>query len=66
MLFKGLEQLPNVLAEPRALRKAYLREFGEYVHRLKKGCRMHRIDYARMRTDESLEVALSSYLGSRR
>ena len=27
-LFRGLEQLPDVLVEPRALRKAYLAEFG--------------------------------------
>ncbi len=65
-LFQGLEQLPEVLAEPRALRKAYLEEFGAYVRRLKKGCRMHQIDYVQMRTDQSLEVALSSYLASRR
>ncbi len=64
-LFKGLEELPEVLVEPRALRKAYLEEFGRYVHRLKKGCRMHQIDYVPMRTDQSLEVALSSYLASR-
>ncbi len=64
-LFKGLEQLPEVLVDPRALRKAYLEEFGGFIRRLKKGCRMHRIDYVQMRTDQSLEVALSSYLASR-
>ena len=64
-LFKGLEQLPEVLVEPRALRKAYLEEFGRFVRRLKKGCRMHRIDYVPMRTDQPMEVALSSYLASR-
>jgi uncharacterized protein (DUF58 family) len=64
-LFRGLEQLPDVLAEPGSLRRAYLREFNGFIHRLKKGCRMHRIDYAQIRTDQSLEVALSTYLGSR-
>lgn len=64
-LFRGLEQLPAVAVDPRALRKAYLREFDAYVRRLKKGCRMHRIDYVQMRTDRSLELALSSYLSSR-
>lgn len=63
--FQGLEQLPHVVVEPRALRNAYLREFDRYVRRLKKGCRMHRIDYVQMRTDRSLELALSSYLSSR-
>ncbi|MFH1267756.1 MAG: DUF58 domain-containing protein [Planctomycetota bacterium] len=64
-LFKGMEQLPEVLVEPRALRAAYLEEFDRFVRRLKKGCRMHRIDYVQMRTDQSLEMALSSYLSSR-
>jgi len=64
-LFRGLEQLPDVLVDPRALRKAYLREFDGFVRQVKKGCRMHRIDYVQMRTDRSLELALSSYLSSR-
>jgi uncharacterized protein (DUF58 family) len=64
-LFRGLERLPEVLVEPRALRKAYLAEFGRYLRRLKTGCRAAAIDYVPMRTDESLEVVLSSYLASR-
>ena len=64
-LFKGLEQLPNVLVEPRALRKAYLDQFGDYRRRLRAGCRVHQIDYVLMRTDQPLDVALSSYLASR-
>ncbi|NQU19633.1 MAG: DUF58 domain-containing protein [Candidatus Nealsonbacteria bacterium] len=64
-LFRGLEQLPEVIAEPRALRKAYLEEFGRFVRRIKHGCRMHQIDYVQMRTDQSLDVVLSSYLASR-
>ena len=65
-LFRGLEQLPDVLAEPRSLRKAYLAEFNRFLLRLKRACRMHRIDYVPVRTDQSLEVVLSSYLASRK
>ena len=64
-LFRGLEQLPNVLVEPQALRRAYLREFDAFVRQVKKGCRIHRIDYVQMRTDQPLDLALSSYLASR-
>jgi uncharacterized protein (DUF58 family) len=64
-LFNGLEQLPNVLVEPRAIRKAYLRELNNFIMKIKKECRRHRIDYVPLRTDESLEVALSTYLASR-
>ena len=64
-LFKGLEQLPEVLTEPRALRRAYLREFESFLRDVKKGCRLNRIDYVRLRTDQRLDIALSSYLASR-
>ncbi len=65
-LFQGFEQLGRALVEPKALRKAYLREFDSYIRQLRKGCRMHRIDYVPMRTDQPLDVALTSYLTSRR
>ena len=44
-LFKGLEQLPNVLSDPRALRKAYLSEFGAFLRQVRQGCRAQRADY---------------------
>ena len=64
-LFRGLEELPHALVEPRAVRRAYLSELGDYLRRLQRGCRQHRIDYVPLRTDESLEVVLSSYLAGR-
>lgn len=64
-LFKGLEHYGNLLTDPRSLRKAYLEEFGRYQHELKQGCRAQRIDYILMRTDQPLDVVLSTYLASR-
>jgi len=64
-LFKGLEQLPEVLADPAGLRRAYLNEFGTFLRNVKTGCHAHQIDYQQMRTDQSLERVLSSYLASR-
>lgn len=64
-LFKGLEELPQVLTDPRSLRKAYLREFQRFTHAIELGCRDQRIDYVQMRTDQSLERALAKYLASR-
>jgi uncharacterized protein (DUF58 family) len=64
-MFKGLEQMPKALVDPRSVRKAYLREFDRFLHRLKQGCRSHQIDYVLMRTDCSLAQALSGYLVSR-
>ncbi len=65
MLFKGMEEWPDVLADPRGLRKAYLAEFQKFLHDVKLGCRNQRIDYVLMRTDQPLDVAISSYLSSR-
>jgi uncharacterized protein (DUF58 family) len=65
-LFKGLEEWPEVLADPRSLRRAYLAEFHKFLHDVKLGCRKERIDYVEMRTDQPLDVALSSYLSSRK
>ena len=58
--------LVTAVAEPRALRSAYLAELQKFLHLLKQGCRQQRIDYVLVRTDQSLEVVLSSYLASRR
>ncbi len=64
-LFKGLEGLPEVLTEPHALRLAYQEELSTFLGELKKGCRMMDIDYVPLRTDQTLDMPLSSYLASR-
>jgi uncharacterized protein (DUF58 family) len=64
-LFKGLEELPEVVTDPRSLRKAYLEEFGKFVREVKKGCRANSADYVLLRTDQPLDIALSSFLSSR-
>ncbi len=65
-MFRGLEAWPDLLTDPRSLRKAYLNEFGDFLRRTERGCRGERIDYVRLRTDQRLDVALSSYLAARR
>ena len=64
-LFKGLEQYPELLTEPRSLRDSYLAQIETFVHDLKRGCRDQNIDYVQLRTDTPLNVALSSYLAHR-
>ncbi len=64
-LFKGLEGMPEVLTEPHALRRAYRAELSAYLEELQKGCRLMDIDYVPLRTDQNLDVPLSSYLASR-
>lgn len=64
-LFRGLEQMPELLTDPRSLREGYLEQVQTFVHDLKHGCRFQNIDYVPLRTDQSLGVMLSGYLASR-
>ncbi|MDE0734992.1 MAG: DUF58 domain-containing protein [Pirellulaceae bacterium] len=64
-LFRGLEQLPEVVADPRALRRAYLEEFERYLAQVAQQCRAAGLDYQQVRTDTPLDVVLSSYLAER-
>ncbi len=64
-LFKGLEGMPDILAEPAALRRAYQTEIQGFCAQLRKGCQGANIDYVQLRTDQTLDTALSSYLASR-
>lgn len=64
-LFKGMEQLPNVLADPKALRKAYLKEFHDYQQRLRAGCRAQGAKYFEISTDMPMDVVLSEILKSK-
>jgi hypothetical protein len=64
-LFKGLEEWPELLTDPHTLRKAYLAEFEAFRKDVRVGCRARNIDYVLLRTDESLDLALSTYLASR-
>jgi uncharacterized protein (DUF58 family) len=64
-LFKGLEGLPDILADPHGLRRGYQAELRTFLDELKKGCRMIDIDYVPLRTDQDLDGPLSTYLASR-
>jgi hypothetical protein len=64
-LFRGLEQFPELLTDPRSLRQGYLAEVQSFVAELQTGCRSQNMDYVQLRTDTNLGVALSSYLAHR-
>jgi uncharacterized protein (DUF58 family) len=64
-LFKGLEQMGELLSEPRALRRAYQDEFNSFLTEVRRGCRGNYMDHVLMRTDQRLDVALSAYLAAR-
>lgn len=64
-LFKGLERMPEVMADPRGLRKAYCEAFGRFLRDLKVACRSTGVDYQLVRTDQPLDRMLSHYLATR-
>jgi uncharacterized protein (DUF58 family) len=64
-LFRGLEGQPELLTDPRSLRRGYLAELNTFLTDLKQMCRDHNMDYVPLRTDQSPGLALSSYLAHR-
>jgi uncharacterized protein (DUF58 family) len=64
-LFRGLEQHPELLTDPRALRQGYLDQVTAFVAELQHGCRAQNMDYVPLRTDQNLGAALTSYLAHR-
>jgi uncharacterized protein (DUF58 family) len=64
--FKGLEEFPEVQANPEAIRAAYLRELAAFRRTLEQACRNEQIDYFLLRTDQPLDAALTSVLAARR
>jgi uncharacterized protein (DUF58 family) len=64
-LFKGLEVLKELHADPRALRKAYLEVVGKYLDRVQKTCNGADVDYSLVNTKDHLDAVLSSYLSYR-
>jgi uncharacterized protein (DUF58 family) len=64
-LFKGLEEMGELLTEPQSLREGYRQQLEEFTQELQKMCRGMNVDFARMNSGESLEVSLSSFLATR-
>lgn len=64
-LFRGLEQEPELLTDPRSLRESYLEHLNGFLDRLHTGCLMQNIDHLRLRTDASLGKVLAGYLARR-
>jgi uncharacterized protein (DUF58 family) len=64
-LFKGMEEIGQLLTEPRSLREAYLEQLNTFTAQMRSMCRGMGIDFTRIDTGESLDVSLSSFLATR-
>jgi uncharacterized protein (DUF58 family) len=64
-LFQGLEQWPDLLTDPVGVRASYLSELQAFLDEVQRGCRAHKIDYVRLRTDQEVGDVLAHYLALR-
>lgn len=64
-MFRGLEQLPELLTDPLGVRQGYLDELRKFLEELERGCRLHDIDYLLMNTERDVGLALAEYLSKR-
>jgi uncharacterized protein (DUF58 family) len=60
--FEGMEELPNLVCDPRALRDGYMEALEEYLVEVRRGCTRLGIDYALVRTGDYLDAVLSKFL----
>jgi uncharacterized protein (DUF58 family) len=64
-MFKGLEEMGQLLIEPRALRAGYMESLNEFLTEVKRKCVAGRIDYKLISTADYLDAALLSFLAAR-
>jgi uncharacterized protein (DUF58 family) len=60
--FEGMEELPHLLCDPRALRDGYLEALEEYLVEVRRGCTRLGIDYQLIRTGDYLDAVLTKFL----
>src|SRR6516225_6975465 len=63
--FEGMEELPQLVCDPRALRQGYIEALEEYLVEVRRGCTRLGIDYQLVRTDNYLDAVLSKFLHHR-
>ncbi len=63
--FTGLEGEDPIVADPRRIRAAYMRELHTFLDRIRTTCEKARVDYVLADTSRPIEAVLSGYLVSR-
>ncbi len=63
--FEGMEQIDQVLCDPRSLRDGYLEALQEYLVEVRRGCARRGIDYQLVHTREYLDAVLAKFLHHR-
>ena len=63
--FVGLEEMPDLIAEPRSLRDGYMEVLSEYLEQVRRMCASMRIDHVLLSTGDRLDKALTAFLAAR-
>jgi uncharacterized protein (DUF58 family) len=63
--FEGLEQMGELICDPRALREGYLEAVQKFLDEVRRHCAKNTIDFQTIRTSDHLDAALAHYLNHR-
>ncbi len=63
--FEGLESIDYLNCNPRALREGYLEAVTAFLDETRLQCARNTVDYALIRTSQSMDAALATFLSSR-
>lgn len=63
--FEGMEEMGELICNPRSLRDGYLEAIKEFLEAVRRGCVRHMVDYQTIRTSENVDAVLSHYLNHR-
>jgi hypothetical protein len=63
--FEGMEEMPNLVCDPRALRDGYLDALNEYLTEVRRGLTRIGVDYIQVRTSDYLDAVLSKFVTAR-
>lgn len=63
--FEGMEEMGELVCDPRALREGYLRAMETFLEEVRRHCARTVVDYQTIRTSEHLDAALRHYLNHR-
>ncbi len=63
--FEGMEEMPNLMCDPKALRAGYLKVVEEFLTEVRRGCSRMGVDYSLVKTSDYLDAVLSKFLFQR-
>ena len=63
--FEGMEEMGDLICDPRALRDGYVKAMTAFQEELRRHCARNVIDFQTVRTSEHLDAALAHYLNHR-